>query len=75
MKVKEEVEAGSVGALRTRKWLCWQRRKVKTTIGVGEEATSLLHEERCKKLETNLGCTQAALSEVYGESTLQKNKK
>ena len=42
MKVKEEVEVGSVGASRTRKWLCWQRWKEKTasrlSVEVGVEA-------------------------------------
>lgn len=44
MKVKEETEVGSVGASRTRKWLCWQRWKEKTesrlSVGVGVEAIS-----------------------------------
>ena len=32
---KEEVEVGSVGALRTRKWLCCQRWKEETVSGGG----------------------------------------
>lgn len=46
MKVKEEVEVGSVDASRTRKWLCWQRWREKTVsrlnAGVGVDTVSPL---------------------------------
>lgn len=64
MKVKEETEVGSVGASRTRKWLCWQRWKEKTesrlSVGVGVEAISRSYNVCMRGVVGTPGCTFSA---------------